>query len=103
MALFRRSLHEFEESKFGSLLILLSNVFLCRGEADRHIWKPRPSRLFSSKSFLRELEAVLGAKSSVSLAWWGWLPLEWKSLVGLQLLPSGKVSTTDNLRKRGLL
>lgn len=71
MALFRRSLRQFEESKFGLLLSLLSNVFLCGGEADRHIWKPRPSGVFSLKSFLRELEAVLGAKSLVSLAWLG--------------------------------
>ena len=47
---FRHSLHQYEESKFGSLLSLLSNVFLYRGEADRHIWK-----LYSLWSFLFEI------------------------------------------------
>ena len=31
---FRHSLRQYEESEFGSLLSLLSNVFLYRGEAD---------------------------------------------------------------------
>jgi hypothetical protein len=35
---FRRSLRQSEEkSEFGSLLSRLSNVFICRGEADRRI------------------------------------------------------------------
>lgn len=34
---FRRSLRQSEMSEFGSLLSLLPNVFLCRGEADRRI------------------------------------------------------------------
>lgn len=39
---FRHSLCQYEESEFGSLLSILSNIFLYRGEADRHIWKLCP-------------------------------------------------------------
>lgn len=68
---FRRALHQSKESEFESLLSLLSNVFICIKECDFHIWKFCPTEDFSSKSFAKELEVVLGARVTSSLVWMG--------------------------------
>lgn len=43
---FRRVLHPFESVELESLWSLLSNVFICRNEADSRVWKPKPSAPF---------------------------------------------------------
>lgn len=67
---FRRGLRLSKE-EHGSLLSLLSNVFICREEVDRRIWKPCLSSAFSMKSFTRGLEGILEAKHPSSLVWLG--------------------------------
>lgn len=47
----RRALHQFDESEFGSLLSLLSNIFIYKDVADSSIWKPCSFGTFSCKSF----------------------------------------------------
>lgn len=58
-----------------------------------------PSGVFTVKSFFRELEDALVASSS--LVWVGLAPSRVKAFCWLAI--SGKVSTTDNLRRRGIL
>lgn len=45
---FGRALHQLEKSEYASLLSLLSNVFICKGDVDQRIWKLSPSGIFSS-------------------------------------------------------
>lgn len=59
---FRRALRHFEESKYKSSLGLHANVFICKEDADRRIWKPNLSDVFSSKSFYKELEEILAIR-----------------------------------------
>lgn len=61
----RRVLCEPEESKYSSLLSMLSNVFLCRGEVDLRIWKPCPFDVFFSKYFFMTTERILEAKPAL--------------------------------------
>lgn len=83
-------------SEYESLLGVLSNVFLYRGEVDSRIWKPIPIGAFSSRSF-KEVKMMSG---SSSLIWLGLAPHRVDSFCWLAV--SGKVSTTDVLRRRGL-
>lgn len=98
MVSFRWASCQSEVSEFESMSSLLSNVFICRGEADLRIWKPDPCDVFSPKSFCRELEEISNVRSSNSLVWVG-LALRVKKFC--RPVASGKVSTADNLR-RGL-
>lgn len=50
---------------------VLSNVFICKGELDHHIWKPCMLGVFSSMSFARCLRVELGARPSSSPVWQG--------------------------------
>ena len=96
----RRVLRPFEEAEFGSLKNLLSNVFFCRDVVDSRIWMPCSSGAFSCKSFYKELEGFPSINASASLAWLGLAPPRVEAFMWLAL--SGKVSTADNLRRRGL-
>lgn len=51
---FRRGLRQYEESEFGLLVSLLSDIFICRDVANSCIWKTSRSGGFSCKSFSRE-------------------------------------------------
>ena len=97
---FRRAWRLSEESEYESLVSLLSNVFICRDVTDSRIWKPIAFSKFSCKSFSRELEDSTQSKASSSLAWQGLAPPRVEGFAWLVIL--GQVSTTDNLRRRGL-
>lgn len=56
------------ELMFEYLASSLSNVFLCKDEADTRTWMSCLSRVFSTKSFYRSLKTVRGSFSS-SILW----------------------------------
>lgn len=66
----KRALHLFEESELGSLVSLLSKVFICRDVADSRIWKPSPSGVFSLQVFLQGVGRLAKCQGSffISLA-----------------------------------
>lgn len=92
----RRPLRQLELGEFQSLLSLASNAFLCRDEADSRIRKPNSSGDFSSKYFYRELDPCDMTPSPCALAWKGLAPPRVEVV-------AGKISTADNLRRRGLM
>lgn len=69
------------------------------GELDAWIWKLSPSGVFSIQAFSRELEVIPVASSS--LVWGGLAPPRVEAFCWLAI--SGKLSTADNLRRRGIL
>lgn len=79
---------------------LLSNVFLCSDAVDERIWKPDPSGSFSSKSFYRKMDPFSEVRSSSTLIWMGRAPPRVEAFCWLVV--TGKTSTVDNLRRRGL-
>ena len=78
-----------------------SNAFLCRDEADSWIRKPNTSGDFLSKSFHRELDPCDMTPSPCALAWRGLAPPRVEAF--RWLVVAGKISTADNLRRRGLM
>lgn len=98
---FRRSPRQSKVSEYVPLLSLLSNVFVCRGEADQRIWKPCSSSLFSTKSFYSGLEVVPITKHADSLVWTWMAPPRVETFCWLVV--SRKVPTMEFLRRRGIL
>lgn len=49
----KRILGQTKMFEFWSMLSLLANIFIYRGEADRRIWKPDPYSVIYSKSLLQ--------------------------------------------------
>lgn len=79
--LLRRVLCHSEETKFGSFLSILSNVFLYREIVDVCIWKPSPSRVFSTKSYCSAFVELCSARSHCLLVRLGLAPLHWRPLL----------------------
>lgn len=50
---------------------ILSNVFICKDDADFRIWKPTSLGVFSLRSFATEMEVVLDVGPPSSLVWLG--------------------------------
>eukprot|EP00268_Persea_americana_P066181 TRINITY_DN8959_c1_g1_i2.p1 TRINITY_DN8959_c1_g1~~TRINITY_DN8959_c1_g1_i2.p1 ORF type:complete len:185 (+),score=22.54 TRINITY_DN8959_c1_g1_i2:2665-3219(+) len=92
---------EVEESKYSSLLSMFSNVFICRGKVDLRIWKSSPFDVFFSKYFSMTMKRILEAKPACSLLWAGLALL--RVTMFCWFVVAGKVSTTNNLKKRGIV
>ncbi|XXG89386.1 hypothetical protein AAC387_Pa12g1396 [Persea americana] len=67
---------------------------------DFRIWKPSISREFSVKAFYSALEGNHLLKAPYSLVWRGLVPPQLEAFCWLAV--TAKISTTDNLWKRGL-
>lgn len=81
-----------------SLLGLASNIFICREEKDCCIWKRSGSRKFSIKSLCMALADPSVSQVPRALMWCVLTPPEdfcW-------LVIASKVSTVDNIRKKGM-
>lgn len=97
---FRRQLRLSKEEEHGSLLSILSNVFICREKVDTRIWKSCPSSAYYSKSFTRGLEGIREAKHPSTLVWVGLTPPKVGAFCWLAVFE--KVSTADLLKRKAL-
>ena len=98
---FSRGFCQFEVSDYESLLSILVNVFICKGEEHIRIWKPCPLGRISIGSFYGVSSIVLGSHSHLSQVWCGLAPPRVE--VFLWLAVAEKISTVDNLRKRRIM
>lgn len=97
---FRRSLRQMEGFMYQEMLSVFANMLFCRDYNDSRIWKPSTSREFSAKAFYSALEGTHPHRTLSSLVWLGLAPPRVEAFCWLAV--ASKVSTVDNLRRRGL-
>lgn len=89
-----------ESGKYESMLSLFGNVFICGNEVDSHIWKLNPSGMFSA---IRPLQGSGIFFSNAPPCAQVWMGLATPRVEVFCWLPAtNKVSTIDNLRRKGL-